>query len=1373
MVAGDFDGDGRTDLAVTSEAPALEGIVVLPGRGDGSFGPARLTPENGNVLELAAGDFDGDGRTDLAAGAFTPSVGIYLGRGDGTFHGPDTGAMPAAAAFVAGDFDGDGRPDLIARSGLSGGLFLFPGHGDGTFEAVVPIPSAAAANAVVARDFNGDGRLDLVVGTDTGVDILLGLGDGTFRAPALVASGLDVTSLLVGDFDGDGRTDLVVSASGTATPAVGGIFLLSGRGDGTFGSPKPVVSGDLPASVVTADFNGDGRPDLAFNTYASAGGVVKTLINAAHGAFRSPATVNAGGSAGKILVGDINGDGIPDLAAEASNGDFLLSLLPGRGDGTFSDPVSLPSIDPNQWLVMAQLEGKGLPVLGLFDRNSKRLTVTIGPFAPHTGPPPFPVPVPVFFSSPFIDIGPYSVPFAVQTAWAADMNGDGRPDLILPTLNATDEPVLLNLGDGTLADPGTLATAVHSNPLLADLDGDGAPDVVVLNQAGRILWRRGQPRGPGTFAPPITVNPDNPARDVAVVRTALGPVVAAVAARGAQVSLYADRGGRFVTLGHVATGRLPAQILSSDMNGDGRPDLVVRNAGDDTVSLLLGDGRGGFAPAGTVPVGADATDVSLADLNGDGRPDLVVSNAASGVVRVFPNQGGAAFGGPSVYLASPSPHEADPTTGLTAPDTPQGVAAGRFTAGGAADLVVLNTGTDSLAVLPGLGTGAFANARGTGSGTGPATQAVRTADLNGDGVSDVVTLDASGVDVRLGDGRGVVRGPTHYAAGADPTGLSVADANRDGAPDLLVGNTFGDVLVLLGNGDGTFQPSAPTDRQVALAVASPAGAGTPVFVFADQALDRVVAVPAGGPPTVLAEQRTGLLAPAAVRLWDLNDDGVPDLIVANSGGNDVLVYPGLRGGRFGPALNGSDGFATGTNPVGVTVADVNGDGAPDLIVANSGSNDVSILLNQRQGDALTFAQGPRLKVGAGPVASLVQDVNGDRRPDLLVSNSASNTVSLLPGVGSGFFNDQSPTTFPVGTDPGPIFVGNFDGRPDIVTVNAGSNDLTLISDFTGASPLGRSIPTGGEDPVAAFAFQAASGFDDLVVANEGDGVLALLEGGPDGLSVTSTRLEPGLPRPSALALSAFTGGQVDFYATTEGVEAASLLAFRLSGGPSAASAGTRAQLTPLEESPLALVGTLLPLTLNLRSTEEFVTEAESPETTALSVGQSVPARDFDDSAADDGLEPPDVPAIPPAAGTDDPAAWEPFVIGLQEDLDQLRARAREPQPVSPSGPGAGGPVGSPSPARPDDTSARVHDAALDLMDGEASGRARVETPTAPSPRVAPTRFEGAAVTSAIGPRYHRPLQLSAAVLAVALASGGAYVLRRRHDHPRFPRPGWR
>src|SRR5262249_28762368 len=222
-------------------------------------------------------------------------------------------------------------------------------------------------------------------------------------------------------------------------------------------------------------------------------------------------------------------------------------------------------------------------------------------------------------------------------------------------------------------------------------------------------------------------------------------------------------------------------------------------------------------------------------------------------------------------------------------------------------------------------------------------------------------------EIYLGDGKGGFLPPITYDAGLDPSGLTVADLNHDGQLDLVVGNSYGDVLVLMGQGDGTFAPYHKTDQSIELAVADLSGKGSRDVIYADRGLDRVVVDYGAGTPTVLGDRSQGILDPGAVALADLNGDGIPDLIVANSGSNNVLIYPGLGNGQFGPALNDGHGFFAGTNPVAIVVADLNGQ--PDLLVANAGSNDVSVLLGQGTGASWTLVPGPRIKTqGRGPDA---------------------------------------------------------------------------------------------------------------------------------------------------------------------------------------------------------------------------------------------------------------------------------------------------------------------------------------------------------------------------------------------------------------------
>jgi hypothetical protein len=511
----------------------------------------------------------------------------------------------------------------------------------------------------------------------------------------------------------------------------------------------------------------------------------------------------------------------------------------------------------------------------------------------------------------------------------------------------------------------------------------------------------------------------------------------------------------------------------------------------------------------------------VADVDQDGIRDLLVTGKLSGAVGILRGLGGGTFAPVAWYRAGTGLAAVTTTDGaatVTSLEATAGVSAGRFNGLGPASLVTINPGSETLDVLDGLGQGRFANPVALRT-EGPA-QVVRVEDFNHDGTLDLAVLTAQVVRVYLGDAHGGFQPPVSYDAGLDPSGLTVADVNHDGQLDLLIGNPYGDILVLYGNGDGTFQTYHKADQSIALAVADLTGTGSRDVIYADAGLDRVVVAYGAGNTAVLGDRSQGLLDPGAVTLADLNGDGIPDLIVANSGSKNVLVYPGLGNGQFGPALNGGHGFFTGTNPVAVTVANLNGQ--PDLLVANAGSNDVSVLLGQGKGTSWTLIPGPRIKTQAGPDALAVGQLTAGGSTDLFVANSQANTVEQFPGVGNGFFNDQNPTVYPVGQAPSGLFLGHFNGSgTGIATLDAGSNTITVI----GSSGVTQTFAAGGQRPTTGFAGDfLGNGFTDLVVGNTGDGHLALLLGGSGGLSLAQTLASPAAPEPTDLSFAGVSDG---------------------------------------------------------------------------------------------------------------------------------------------------------------------------------------------------------------------------------------------------------
>jgi hypothetical protein len=598
LAVGDVDGNSTPDLIpITSDNSSSTTVSIMLGEGGGNFQQPTTQQTFAGIYPGPAylSDITGDGNLDLVL-AVEQSNGtsfslLWLKNTGGAFATPVTLTTMANNNFSIADFNGDGKPDILYKT-TSQSLHILMNQGNGTFND----QAAGGLNGIVglttAVDFNLDGIADLIIQVQQGESGILysfeGIGNGSFTQVASMSTPGPI-NLVTGDFDHDGFPDLA-GPNGTEPSE---ILYFFGNGRGNF-VMQPVV-GPEGQFVAVGDFNGDGIPDVVVPdrfVFVSLS-LGRTNRNFPSALSLTPATVTT------LSAGDINGDGLPEIFAGGSDYYGLPgSVFLNQGNSSFQFAVNT---DPTS-VVLADLTGKG--VYDLLGSTTSDLEIW-----PNNG-------TLNFSSSPIAIQPPTYIPLTI-----ADIDGDGCPDIVGAgeTLSSGGQILYGNCAYGFTTEANT--PSFSSPYVVGNFTGNGKLDIATgsqtyLNMGNRTFQsvQNTLPLTNGTLAAVGDFNADGK-DDIAINLPG-----------ETSISIWYSKGdGTFYQGTVLDPGQYPGAMVVGDFNGDGKPDIAVGLMLSQQGCLLLNSGNGQFTRS-FFASGADTVAMVSSDLNQNGKLDLVIGN---------------------------------------------------------------------------------------------------------------------------------------------------------------------------------------------------------------------------------------------------------------------------------------------------------------------------------------------------------------------------------------------------------------------------------------------------------------------------------------------------------------------------------------------------------------------------------------------------------------------------------------------------------------------------------------------------------------------------------------------------------------------------
>ncbi|MFN0204713.1 MAG: FG-GAP repeat domain-containing protein [Planctomycetota bacterium] len=639
--------------------------------------------------------------------------------------------------LAAGDFNHDGRIDFAVGNANNGPAAIILANAGGGYNSPVVMPSFLAY-FIVAADFNNDGNLDIAGARRSGtLEIVSALGDGAgnFSATITLWTAFSIPkSLDATDVSGDGALDIIATI-----PGQNSIAICAGDGAGGFVLSQLTGAGSYPSEAAIGDLNHDGIQDIVVSNQFSGiqsfpaatvgstpyipGTTITVLLGMGGGSFAAPTAFTVELGPDDVALVDTNGDGYLDVITA---NDYL------GFSSTYSSKNNQYSIE--------HLQNKKISIA---------LNDTTGAF-------------PAFQA--------LACPNAPRRIVTTDLNQDGIPDLVIPTtvdvFAAQMSALLRSFGDGlgSFSIPSPITNVDCRNALVADLNGDGRPDIVIsdINLS--------------TFS-----------------------------------ILYNNAAGITELETHInSIGNDPRRVAAGDLNGDGYPDVVTANATNCSASILLGSAAGTFTQVAPISVSNNTfCDVALSDVDGDGKLDCLLGSLISGKTYIYKGNGNATFNLNQIVMV--------PWGG---PAQMEAIAAGDLNGDGKPDLAL---GINALLIYTNNGSGLL-NYFSTLDYTG-FPKDLEISDMNRDGIADLIS---SVVAIHFGTGGGNFATPVVFPTlvTENVAAISVADINNDDNPDFLAAsidanpNNTGKVYAGIGDGTGLFTIATPVNSIAATFLAT-------------------------------------------------------------------------------------------------------------------------------------------------------------------------------------------------------------------------------------------------------------------------------------------------------------------------------------------------------------------------------------------------------------------------------------------------------------------------------------------------------------------------------------------------------------------------